>query len=179
MSITLDEYHQAVKSWLESNEDLTWLKEVLIYPEIDGQLPTPCALFAITGWEKSDEDDGSGKCFFDLNCELLVVFSMQEVEYQKLIRDAVMALSLKIDKCRFGLPIRGASFLSAQPDGLVPELDDYEAWSIQFSQTVEIGGVNTVLCAETFNPKEIFLGMKPNIGPGHEGDYERVYSESA
>lgn len=180
MSVTLDAYHDAVKNWLESNKDLAWLKEVLLYPEIEETLATPTALFAITGWERSDEDDGSGKLFIDLNCELMVVFSAEIEKPEQTIRNAVMALSLYIDKCRFGLPIRAATFLSAQPDALLLELDEYPTWSLQFVQTLEIGKVSDVLNAEVFNkPSKVMLGTAPNIGKGHEDDYETVYSESA
>lgn len=177
MSISLDEYHDAVKDYLESNEDLAWLKEVRIYPEVEEKLPTPIVFFGITGWEHSDEDDGTGKLLLDLSCELIVAVSLDMEERAKFLRDAAMALSLHIDGCRFGLQMREATFLSAQPDGLVPELDEYDAWSIQFSQTVEIGSVNSALNAAVFNPSQVMLGLAPDIGTGHEADYEVVSSE--
>lgn len=170
MSITLDEYHNAVKHYLGSQENLSWLKEVHIYPEIEGKLETPCALFAVTGFGESGEDDGTGRFFPQLQCELFVVVDMETENSQRLVRDAAMALSMHIHDCRFGLKIKGAKWTSAQPDGFVPELDEYDVWSIQFTQDVEIGEV--LISAPVVNEKKV--SMSPDIGREHEEDYTDV-----
>ncbi|MGB2080041.1 MAG: hypothetical protein ACPHV3_09650 [Vibrio sp.] len=168
--ITLTDYHDAVVTWIKDNA--SWLQSVDYYPETRTELATPCAFFSVEDWEKSEKQRANGQLSLDVRCELILVFGMLEPEYQRAIRNAAMALSLLIDDARFGLTIPGAVLESASPDAFDPELDGYAVWSIRWLQRLDIGDIE--ISADEFKPSKILVGLSPDIGLGHEQDYEEL-----
>ncbi|MGB0468570.1 MAG: hypothetical protein ACPGF7_13710 [Pontibacterium sp.] len=169
-SIHLTDFHEAVKATLEANVD--WLQSVDYYPEVQTQLPAPCAFFSVADWEFSDRQPMNGQLAVDLNCELLVVFGIADLAYQLKVRNAAMALCLEVSENRWGLPVEGAKLQSAQPDAFSSELDGYAVWNIRWLQSIEVG-------ADAFDgvgitPTQVMVGYSPYIGTGNESMYTEV-----
>lgn len=176
MSITLTQYHDAVKSWLENNEYLDWLVDIAPYPRLDNPPTDNSAYFGVTNWEKSEQQKGTGEVSMDLSCQLLVVFPQSTPDVQLMIREAVMSLCLELENQRFGLQAKALQLISAEPDAFNPELDECEVWSVRWIHQIDIGSVNSALIAEVFNPLgKAMVGYSPEIGTDHEPDYETVY----
>lgn len=168
--IHLTDYHNKVTQWLADN--LPWLKSVESYPETQTALVTPCAFFAVMDWERSEYQPMNGQMAVTLNCEILAVLGMADAQYQLEVRNAAMAIGLKVEEARFGMPIEPAVFVSAEPDAFNPELDDYAVWSIRFNQDVEVG--EDVFKPEGLTPSTVKVGFSPDIGNANEDKYEQV-----
>lgn len=172
MSIHLTNYHESVISWLQNNFPVAL--SVTAYPEISTELKTPCVFFQVIDFEKADVQPMSGEMSVILQCEAIVVLGIDDRDHQIEIRNAAMALSLKIEGSRFGLPIKGASFLSASADGMNPELDGYAAWSIRFQQQIDVGD-NEYADFDGATAHSVNVGYCPNVGSAHKDDYEQVF----
>lgn len=168
--IHLTDYHQAVKQWLADN--LPWLNSVDFYPETQTALKAPCAFFGVMDWERSETQPMNGQLAVTLNCEILAVLGMAEAQYQLEIRNAAMAIGLKVEECRFGMVIEPAVFVSAEPDAFNPELDEYAVWSIRFNQDVEVG--EDAFKPEGLTPTMVKVGYSPDIGQANSDKYEQV-----
>ncbi|MEZ9880531.1 MULTISPECIES: hypothetical protein [Vibrio] len=168
--IHLTDYHQAVKQWLADN--LPWLNSVDFYPETQTALKAPCAFFGVMDWERSETQPMNGQLAVTLNCEILAVLGMAEAQYQLEIRNAAMAIGLKVEECRFGMAIEPAVFVSAEPDAFNPELDEYAVWSIRFNQDVEVG--EDAFKPEGLTPTMVKVGYSPDIGQANSDKYEQV-----
>ncbi|WP_273859429.1 hypothetical protein [Photobacterium sp. GSS17] len=168
--IHLTNYHDKVRQWLA--EQLEWVESVDYYPETKTQLSTPCLFFAVMNWDRADDQPMNGQLAVTLNCEILAVLGMADEQLQLEVRNAAMAIGLKVEGARFGLPVEPAVFISAEPDGFNPELDDYAVWSIRFSQNVEVG--EDAFKPEGLTPAMVRVGVAPEIGAAHEADYVQV-----
>ncbi|KLV08633.1 hypothetical protein C9I92_01070 [Photobacterium ganghwense] len=168
--IHLTNYHSKVRQWLA--EQLEWVESVDYYPETKTQLSTPCLFFAVMDWDRADDQPMNGQLAVTLNCEILAVLGMADEQFQLEVRNAAMAIGLKVEGARFGLPVEPAVFISAEPDGFNPELDDYAVWSIRFSQNVEVG--EDAFKPEGLTPAMVRVGVAPKIGAAHEADYVQV-----
>ncbi|MFA0194475.1 hypothetical protein AB4501_26305 [Vibrio sp. 10N.222.55.E8] len=168
--IHLTDYHQAVKQWLADN--LPWLNSVDFYPETQTALKAPCAFFGVMDWERSETQPMNGQLAVTLNCEILAVLGMAEAQYQLEIRNAAMAIGLKVEESRFGMAIEPAVFVSAEPDAFNPELDEYAVWSIRFNQDVEVG--EDAFKPEGLTPTMVKVGYSPDIGQVNSDKYEQV-----
>ncbi|HGS5314524.1 TPA: hypothetical protein ACMDQY_004283 [Vibrio parahaemolyticus] len=168
--IHLTDYHQAVKQWLA--DALPWLNSVDFYPETQTALKAPCAFFGVMDWERSETQPMNGQLAVTLNCEILAVLGMAEAQYQLEIRNAAMAIGLKVEECRFGMAIEPAVFVSAEPDAFNPELDEYAVWSIRFNQDVEVG--EDAFKPEGLTPTVVKVGYSPDIGQANSDKYEQV-----
>ena len=172
--IHLTSYHQAVKQWLTDN--LPWLKLVDCYPETETALTTPCAFFAVSDWDRADSQPMNGQLGVTLNCEILAVLGMADAQYQLEVRNAAMAIGLKVEQSRFGLPIKPAVFVSAEPDAFQPELDEYAVWSIRFNQEIEVG--EDAFKPEGLTPTTIKVGYSPDLGAQDDEKYEQVVPDA-
>jgi hypothetical protein len=135
--IHLTDYHEAVRLWLKSH--VPWLKSVEYYPEITETLETPCAFIAVMGWEPEPNQPGNGQLSVKMHCEILVAVGVKEDTHQLDARNAAMFLSVVLQNTNFGLKAMPVNVLSANPDALEPELDDYAVWAIKYVQNVTIG----------------------------------------
>ncbi len=171
--IHLTHYHQSVIEWLKEN--ISWLRLVDSYPEVQTALQVPCAFFAVLDWERSDRQRMNGQLTVTLSCELLAVLGIADEKYQLEVRNAAMALAIAIEESRFGLPVEPAVFISAEPDAFNPELDDYAVWSIRFSQDVDIGMDQFDFSGVT--PSVVKVGYSPAVGSSNENEYEQVTDE--
>ncbi|MCL1124159.1 hypothetical protein [Shewanella surugensis] len=168
--IHLTAYHDAIKSWLTA--ELDWLQLVDVYPETATKLKTPCAFFSVLNFERADDQCMNGQLTVTLNCEILAVLGMVDEQYQLLVRRTAMAIALKVENSRFGLPIEPAVFISAEPDEFSPELNDYAVWSIRFNQDIDVG--DDMFDVQNLLPHTLNVGITPEVGADHVDDYRQV-----
>ena len=173
--IHLTDFHAAVTDYLRDNVE--WLQHVDYYPEIKTEVPAPCAFFSVADWELAGEQSMNGQLSVVLNCELLVVFGIAETSYQLDVRNAAMALCLKIRDNRWGLPVDPAVLSSAAPDAFNPELDSYAVWRIEWRQQIDVG-VDQFAGAGVL-PSKVLVGYSPDTGLGNEDKYHDVTGGSA
>lgn len=171
--IHLTEYHEKVKEWLSNN--LPWINSVETYPETQTALTTPCVFFSVIDWDRAEEQRMNGQMSVTLNCEILAILGMDDSQYQLEVRNAAMAIGLKIEESRFGMPIEPAVFVSAEPDAFSPELDDYAVWSIRFNQTVNVGA--DAFKPTGLRPTQVKVGYHPDTGLKNLSSYETVIDE--
>ncbi len=172
MSIHLTKYHDEVQSFIMN--EMAWLQSFTAYPEVATELKTPCAFFQIEDFEISDVQKMNGTLSVDLSCEIIVVLGINNPFNQVEVRNAALALAIKVQGCRFGLPCVGAKFISASPDSLNEELDGYAAWSIKYSHQIEAGDDKYEPNFENITPHTVYVGFCPEIGRVHQDDYEQI-----
>lgn len=156
--IHLDDYHAGVARWLKGK--FQWLKSVECYPEVKTPLPTPCAFFSVVGWEPEQHQPGNGQFAVTLHCETLLVVGTESAENQQYARNAAMGFSAGVQNSNFELPVAPAQVVSANPDALNPELDDYVVWAVNWVQKVTVGST-------VFN-EEVRDGIRFAINPENE-----------
>ncbi|HGE5984818.1 MULTISPECIES: hypothetical protein [Vibrio] len=166
----LSVYHEKVKKWL--TDELPWIKSVEHYPETKTPLLTPSLFFSVMDWERSEHQPMNGQLSVTLNCEILAILGVCEPQYQLDVRNAAMAIGLKVDGSCFGMPIEPATFISAEPDAFDPDLDAYAAWSIRFNQIINVG--NDFFAPEGETPSGVNVGYSPDIGADNEDKYESL-----
>lgn len=171
MSVHLDSYHAAVSDHIAA--ELPWLKSVDDYPEQFEKLSTPCAFFGVVDWDRAEDQRMTGELSVVLSCQLLVVFGQAGQVSSKAVRNAAMAMSVKIDEQRFGLEVDPAQFVSAAPWAFDPDLDQYVVWAVNFVHQIEVGEDQFDLVPD-FLPSQVNVGQVPKNGADNLDEYEQV-----
>jgi hypothetical protein len=172
---TLPDYHLAVVGWLTKH--IKWLNHVAYYPEINTQLVTPAAYFSVIDWGANERQPMDGGIGVDLNCNITVAVPLSEIDYQLIVRNAAMALSIAVNNNRFGLEIEPATFINSEPETLSPELDDYALWGVRFTQPFVFGDPTCFLAPDII-AKTVMSSQAPDIGTDHEDDYIQIYPDA-
>lgn len=174
MGLHLDDYHQAVKNYVLS--ECGFLSSVDDYPEEGSTIAGPCAFFGVVDWDRADDQRMNGELSVVLNCQLLIVFGQAGQVSSKAVRNAAMAVALRIDGQRFDLDAEPAQFVSAEPWAFDPDLDQYVVWAVNFVHQIEVGEDQFDLMPE-FLPIDVRVGIAPEIGVNNLDAYERVNDE--
>jgi hypothetical protein len=171
MGMTLDEYHDTVKNYIKSQ--LSWLKEVYLYPEIKADFASPCAFLAIKDWEPADDAPADTQKKINLSCAIVVAVSCTTTDVQRVVRDAAMAVTVLVDENRLGVKGDCAKVLQAQPESFAPALEGYELWSVEFIHPIYVG-TSSYIGNEGAVPKKILSSCAPLIGVPNEPFYTEL-----
>jgi len=171
MGLHLDDYHQAVKDYVLS--ECAFLNSVEDYPEEGDMVAGPCAFFGVVDWDRSEDQRMNGELSVVLNCQLLILFGQAGQVSSRSVRNAAMAVALKVDEQRFGLDVEPAQFISAGPWAFDPNFDQYVVWAVNFSHVVEVGEDQFDLMPD-FLPTDVRVGIAPDIGVDNLDAYEQV-----
>lgn len=180
-TITMSGYHEALQASLNT---LSWVSFSGHYAEIKTQLTTPAVLVSVPSWQKAERHLSCGKMTVDLDVELYVVCdnSMtnestggQKPNAELFVRSAAADLTQWLDGNFFGLEcVTPAAFVRAEREEFNPDMDDYVAFRLEFTQGVALG-------VDPFSPGEgealhkVWLGVAPNIGAEHIDDYRPIF----
>lgn len=180
----LDEYQNAVLAELKK---IAWAETIGIYPEIPDDFPTPALFFDVSGWERSDRNIG-GNVTVELTGVIYILRHFvggagendeTQGATETKVRNGALKITDWIHGRIFGPATAPAVLVSAEP--LQWESGESAAthavWGISFNQLLAVG-------LDPFEPghdapklKEIYLGLAPDIGAGHEADYTLIARE--
>lgn len=181
----LSDYQDAVKAALMN---IPWAQTVCLYPDIPADFPTPAIFFDVAAWRHADAELG-GNVTLELSCNLFILrhFTVDDpddagevrsVSADTRVRNAALKISDWIHGRQFGTGTAPAEFISAEP--VIWQKGgggaDHAVWSVNFTQRLAVG-------ADPFDEpdaprlKEFWLGIFPDVGPGHEQDYALIAQE--
>lgn len=152
------------------------LKNVAEYDPIAGQnqtIVTPAVLLELVEIRPAGAVTG-GRTPLELNMSAHCVLSATTGQVQREIRNFAAHLLCLVDGNRWGLgsAVTRAGELEAFPGMFSPGEKGFESWVVNWKQTIYLGEIWS-LPLEAL-PQEVFMGEAPNVGPNHEGSYERV-----
>lgn len=173
-SVSIVQYHDALMATLGR---LPWAKQARAYPEEATAITTPALFFSLNGWSPADNVHG-GQTGVELDCAVYVICdkaATDEVHNPEVYARALAAdLTQLLHGNQFGLPAcEPAAFVSASRDEFDPALDGYIVFCVSYTQTTAFGD-------DAFAPtgaplQRAMLGQVPDVGPGHEADYQQIY----
>ncbi|MFM2476363.1 hypothetical protein [Celerinatantimonas sp. MCCC 1A17872] len=169
----MDAYCDTLASYL--TEQCSWLQSAGDYPEKTDPLATPCAFINIDGWDVPDDGEHNGQTSVSLDVQILVVIGLESEVYQRTVRNAAAAVTSVISDSLLNMNFRPAQFTSAQPYAFDPELDEYAVWEVRYKHTVDFG--QSLFAFDGITPTTVLVGLSPDIGSGHQDDYQQVIPE--
>ena len=165
--ITLDALHDAIIAAIRSHYPT--LETVADYPDERVRVTTPACLIELADLDPGETDPGTGQQAVLARFQARIIIGFREPATKRAVRTLAASFIAFMRGQRWGLPVGPARFVSAGPDEFSPELDQYEAWLIEWEQTLHLG--QTVWRDGGTPPTQIYLGYSPRIGPPHEADY--------
>lgn len=171
--VTLEQVHSAIVERIKAA--FPALKTVEAYRQDRKSLLVPACLVNLMEMEVEPEDDpGTEQLAVTAHFEaVLVIHFRQGDKNPKLeIRKLAAAVAQFVHRQRWGLPVSPAVVEAISEDGFDPELDQFEAWRVEWRQVLHLG--ESCWDGEGIIPQRIFLGIAPNIGKAHEQDYFEV-----
>ncbi len=173
-TLTIEDIHEGIKEAL--SKAFPSLETVDDYPTEEGKIATPAAFLNLAAIEPDDEgdgDDGTERLISTLRWELsLVLGKVPTKEIKRQTRVMAANVSLWVKGNRFGLRVRPAAFMRAEPDDFSPVLSRYAPWVVEFEQTVALG--ESVWDDTAVVPDAIYVSMVPYTGLEHVDDYVEV-----
>lgn len=168
------------------------LRTVEFYRSDRKELPTPACLLELTEMEGLPDDDPGTEqqaVMAQFTAELIIGWRETDEGKAKLvIRKLAGALAAWLRLRKWTnysgttpkLPTGAAQVIGAYQDDFAAlgrqrsqDLEQFEVWRVEFQFRVHLG--NTVFDNEEFPPPEVWTGQAPEIGTGHEDDYDKVY----
>ncbi|MDY3572314.1 hypothetical protein [Enterobacter hormaechei] len=167
--LNFEGYTSAVESALRT---LDIFKTVGVYSEINDGYETPAIFFEIERWEESEASLG-GNLTVSLTCNFYIVRELAAGGYNQKIRNAALLFTGWVHRRQFGPGTGPAQFVSAESGSIYldeKDLASHHAWCVTIEQCVAVGmdpfddtGAPTL--------KEVWLGIFPDVGKGHENGY--------
>jgi len=170
-----DEYANHIKAAILQ---IPFIKTFGLYPEIPAGFETPAVFFEVESWSPSDEIVTGAETGVELDCNMYLLREFAADQYGQKARNAALVLSGWINGRQFGPATKPAKFAGAEEatwmkDGKV--LASHSVWCVSFSQIVGVGADPFAPPADAPLLKELFVGLAPDIGKGHEADYVRIF----
>lgn len=163
--------HNAITEALRAAFTVETLPTCAAYPELGKKLKLPGVLIELSELAP-DEDPGTDE--LGLIARFTVYIVLERSSTAKLeAANLAAAVALNVYKSgRFGQDVGRATGIRAVPDEFKPELFGYVVWAVEWSHEIRIG--ESIWNGEGITPSEIYLGIAPNIGAAHAGDYHQV-----
>lgn len=143
------------------------------YRDDRDRLPLPAILIELEDMEGApDEDPGTGQLAMMARFVARVIIGFRTPTAEREIRRLAGALGAFVRLNRWNQPIGPAEVLVIGPDAFAPELDRYVIWRVEWQQVVHLGA--SVWTNEGDIPVTVLVGVAPDIGTGHEADYQDI-----
>lgn len=169
--VDFDALHAAIEN--EIKAAFPTLQTVEFYRMDRGAVTTPAVLMEMTELEAAPSDPGTEQLAMVAHFEANIILGFNtpavKIEIRKLA--ASLANFLRLRRWA-GVKTGPAEVVGCYRDDFHPELDQYEVWRVDWTHIVHIGP--TTWTNEGIQPTQVFLGVSPDIGPGHVGDYTDV-----
>lgn len=170
--IVPSDMHAAVLAQIRAQfPDLATVADYRELGEDQEKLPLPAVLVEMTDmdWSGPEANDGTDRVPVDTVWDITIVMGFRTPEVGRALRDFAAALAVFVHGNRWGLrEVEPAVFTAAGVHDFSPVLTNYQAWRVEFRQTVYLG-VNVWENAGTV--PEAFFSWSPEIGVPHEADY--------
>ncbi len=169
---SLDEFHDAVLTTLKKafGEKVQTVED---YRNDDHHIVTPAIFFDITNIAYGESRDD--RLPVELDCSLTLILSNEFPNVGRQIRNFAVETIKVIEDANFGLS-RTATVptgIAARPDpSFDPEKPATTSFVVSWVQTIHLARVTTE--DKEVVPCQVWIGFDPNIGKGHEKDYEKL-----
>lgn len=172
--LKLTDYHESVLAALRAAfpevQTVTGANDALDSQE----LPLPAIVVAITDIEglPDQDSDGTDRVPVSIFCAATIVRSARTRDLALDLRESAMAVAHLVYGNRWGLGgrVKPAAFLQAGPDEFSAPVPGREAWRVEWRQDAWIG--ETAWPPDDGPVPDALYSFAPDIGLGHEGDYE-------
>lgn len=134
-------------------------------------LPVPACLIDLIELEPAD-NPGTEQLAAIAHIEASVIVGFRALDAKRQVAKLAAAIAHHAQGQRWGLPIEPATITAIAPSDFDPELDRFEVWSVEWSQTIHIG--ESIWNNDGTRPAEVLGSTAPAIGQPHEQDYEGV-----
>lgn len=176
-NVDLDALHDAIVADIKAQFPTLQTVEFYRTEERKGGytgLPLPAVILDISEFDPDMEiDPGTEQLAVHARFEAEIIFGFRTPNVKREIRKFAAAFGAWMRLRRWtGVRTGPAYVTSISRSDFNPELDQYEVWCVEWSQPVHLG--NTVWNNEGAVPTQVFAGVSPDIGIGHEPDYTRV-----
>lgn len=154
------------------------LKTVEFYGETRSGMLLPACQLDIPEWDKYEPDPGTEQQPVMLRFEArFIIKGVSTKAAKRAIRKLAAAFSVFLYQRRWSdaanpgkkLVTGEAQLLGAYRDEFHPELDQFEVWRVEWQQHAFLG--SSVWDGAGVVPAHVFVGVAPDIGAGHKGDY--------
>jgi hypothetical protein len=171
VSTSLKDFHDAIIQAVADH--FNGKVNVLAYPEELSQVQTPAVLLEMESGEDGQDlgDDRTAlRCQFALHC----VLSFKTVNIGLAVRDFSSQVFILLKDNLFGLSrdVSRPENINMSPGEFKPGAAGYESWCVTWEQTIFLGV--TTWDDTGVVPETVMLGIAPDIGIGHEPDYEDI-----
>jgi len=169
--IDLDALHDAVVAALRAG--MPTVNSVQAYPVDRTALALPAILVDLEDFEAApDVDPGTEQLAVTTRWRARLILGFRTVDVYRQVRKGAAQLAHLVHLNRWGLPVGPARVTIVGPDPFDPDLDQYEAWVVEWEQVVHLGasvweGVGIV-------PQTVYLGLEPETGMGNEDKYIQI-----
>ncbi len=140
-------------------------------------LPLPAVILDLCEFEgEPDKDPGTDQLAMSARFEAEIIFGFRTPNVKREIRKFAAAFAAWMRLRRWpGISTDAAQVIGCYPDEFDPDLDQYEVWRVEWSQTLYLGD-NTWTNDGTI-PTTVLVGYKPKIGNGHEPNYTKLETD--
>lgn len=173
MPADLDQLHDAIVTGLRAKLATVLGLTVEDYPDLQRRVSIPAVLIELSEFEPHD-DAGTGELDVWGHFEARCVIDPNDQGAQRTVRALAMQVANAVNREQWGLPVSPADVLDIAEDGFKPDLDGYLVWRVEWRHKFAVG--ESVWTEAGIQPREIWLGIAPLIGPDHVADYHRVAS---
>jgi hypothetical protein len=171
VSTSLKDFHDAIIQAVTDHFD--GKVHVLVYPEELSQVQTPAVLLEMDSGEDGQDlgdDRISLSCQFALHC--ILGFKTENIGLAVRDFSSQVFILLKDNLFGCGRDVSRPENISMSPGEFKPGVAGYESWCVTWEQTIFLG-------VSAWNdtgvvPEIVMLGIAPDIGIGHEPDYEDI-----
>lgn len=154
-------------------EAMPWLKTVDAYKPLQGgQAVTSPAVLIEAVEMQPGRKASNGKTPVEVEFAAHCILSVTTSRVELAIRNFAALVIQFVDGNRWGLgeEVERPTELSAYPGMFKPDEKGFESWVVNWKQVFHLGEPETL---PDYLPTDVFIGEYPNVGPGHEDDYDK------
>lgn len=172
MSVTLNDLHNAIVATTQAAFGSV-VETVAAYSPLQADpINTPAVLIEM---DSADEGEDCGDGRVPLKCQFLAhcILSTKTPNVQVEVRAFAAQMFQVVRHNNWGLTgnVTRPASLSMLPGEFRPGNHGYESWIVAWEQTLYLGDS---VWTGGVRPETVYLGITPNIGAGHEGDYVQI-----
>lgn len=160
----LNQLHDAIRAGLAAR--LADVPSVFCYPADEGALALPAVLIDLVRLAPG-RDPGSGEAGLRAHFQARIVADASAPGAALQVRGLAARIALALRNEHWGLQIGAAQLQGAAADTVQPA--GRLAWLLEWTHDIELGDPDWPYPDGT--GLALMLGLDPETGPGHEGDY--------
>jgi hypothetical protein len=154
-TIDLDALHATIIAAIAA--EFPALQTVEFYREDRTEVTAPACLLNLSEFEGDGEDPGTGQLAVMCRFEAEIIMGFRTPAAKQEIRKLCAAFSAFLHRARWpGGRVTPAQDIHAYQSDFKPALDQYEVWTIEWKQGINLGA--NVWAGEGVTPTTVFLG---------------------